>query len=196
MNDIPRSDITPFMEALRLCQRFVGMYANASDAFLDERVVQNRLLLPHSGVDLGLLDKLADKAVTPGSRNPSLPYFQARKARSDYRLRNSPRPIERVGKATQSSLHDAQAKADAVLAMANWQLGQKDAAREMLTKGEPLAPGLLLLPGKVDLGEAGVASAFAQVPLNEAKGLLQSGPTTDANNQNWRRGQKFLSARF
>jgi len=43
-------------------------------------MAQDRLLLPYSGVDLGLVDKLAETAVTFGSGEPSVLYFQACKA--------------------------------------------------------------------------------------------------------------------
>ncbi len=62
--------------------------------YVAERVAQDCLLLPHSGADLALVDKLADAAVTLGSSEASLPYFQVCKAMSNYRLGRFPEAIE------------------------------------------------------------------------------------------------------
>ena len=72
-----------------------------------------------------LVDQLADTAVSLGSREASLPYFQACKAMSDYRLGRLPEAIEWAEKAANGSMVEAQAKAYAISAMAHWQLGQK-----------------------------------------------------------------------
>ena len=67
--------------------------------YIDERVAQDCLLLPHSGVDLELVDKLADMAVARGSGESALPYFQACKAMSQYRLGHFAEAIEWAEKA-------------------------------------------------------------------------------------------------
>ena len=102
---------------------------------------------------------------------------------SDYRLGHFAEAIEWGEKAVKSSTADAQAKAKAyaILAMANWRLGQKDAAQAMLAEGEKLAPGIKPGPDALDLGESWVAWLFARISLDEATALIQSGPTTDSN---------------
>jgi eukaryotic-like serine/threonine-protein kinase len=170
----------------QLCERFVATYSNTTNAYVAERMAGDCLLLPHSGSDLKLVDKLADRAVTVGSDNVyALPYFQACKALSCYRLGRFSEAVEWAGKALKNSLveADAQAKAYAVLAMAHWQLGQKDEARAMLAKGDALAPGISSEPDGRDLGGSWVARLFARISLDEATALIQSGSTT-ANNSN------------
>jgi hypothetical protein len=75
----------------------------------------------------------------------------------------------------------AKAKAYALLAMAQWQLGEKDIARAMLVKGDSLAPGFLSTSDTEDIGESWVAWLFARISLDEAAGLIQSKSTTDNN---------------
>jgi len=162
----------------QICQRFLTNFANPKNPYVAERMAQDCLLLPHSGADLALVDKLADAAVTLGSSEASLPYFQACKAMSNYRLGRFPEAIEWAEKVTKSSLVEAQAKAFAVLALAHWQLGQRDIARAMLAKGDTLAPSIQPARGAEDIGESWVPWVFARVSLDEATALIQSGSTT------------------
>jgi serine/threonine protein kinase len=159
----------------QICQKFLTKFANTTDPFVAARIAQDCLLLPHSGVDLSLLDQLADKAVTLRMYEDAMPYFQACKAMSNYRLGHFPGAIEWGEKATKSSTADAQAKAYAyaVLAMAHWQLGQKDIARAMLAKGDMLAPSILPGRDNEDIGESWVAWLFARISLDEATALIQ-----------------------
>jgi hypothetical protein len=132
-------------------------------------------------VDLQSVDQVADTAVRLGSGNPSMPYFQAAKAMSNYRLGHFSEAIDWAVKAENSSEADAQAKAYAVSAMADWQLGQKDAARAMLAEGNALAPSVSRLQSDEDIGDSWVAWLFARVSLDEAGGLITSGATTNGN---------------
>jgi eukaryotic-like serine/threonine-protein kinase len=163
----------------QLCKRLLTKFANTANPYVAERMAQDCLLLPNSGVDLGVVDKLADTAVTSGRGEAELPYFQACKAMSNYRLGHYPEAIEWGEKAAKSTLADAQAKAYAVLAMAQWQLGQKDTARTMLATGDALAPSIPTAHGTEDLGDLWVAWLMARISLDEASVLIQPGPTLD-----------------
>ena len=157
----------------QVCKRLVSKFADSTNPYVAERIAQDCFLLPNSGADLALMDKLADKAVTAGSGGDDLPYFQACKAMSNYRLGNFSEAIGWGEKAAKSSIGFAQAKAYAVLAMAHWQLRQKDEARAALARGDALASGILPENGAVDLGESWVAWLMARISLDEATKLLQ-----------------------
>jgi len=165
----------------QVCLKITTNFANPSNPYVAERMVQDCLLLPLSGVDLGLIDKWADVAVTLGKGEASLPYFQACKAMSNYRLGRFPEAVEWGEKAAKSSMPYAQAKAYAVLALADWQLGQKDTARAMVATGDTLAPSILPARNPEDLGESWVAWLFARISLDEATALIQSGSTIESN---------------
>ena len=160
----------------RLCKELVARFGNTLNPYIAERVAQDCLVLPNSGVDLALVDKLADTAVTRGGGEAALPYFQAAKAMSDYRLGRFNEAIEWAEKAVKSPTAEAAAKAKAfaVQAMANWQLGKKDAAREMLAKGDTLAPSISREGDAEDLGESWVAWLMARISIDEATRLTQS----------------------
>jgi tetratricopeptide (TPR) repeat protein len=167
----------------RLCQTLITNFVSPMNPYVAERMAQDCLLLPHSGVDLGLVDKLADTAVTVGSGEASLPYFQVCKAMSNYRRGRFSEAIEWGEKAAKSFSAEAQAKAKAcaILAMANWQLGQNDQALAMLAQGDTLAPRILPGGEDNDLGEPWVAWLIARISLDEAAGLIETGSTTDKN---------------
>ena len=174
----------------QLCQTIPTKFANPTNPYVAERMAQDCLLLPHSGVDLGLVEKWADAAVTLGQRESSLPFFQACKAMSNYRLERFPAAVEWGEKATKSSMPYAQAKAYAVLAMADWQLEEKDTAQAMLAKGDLLAPSHQSAKNGEDIGESWVAWLFARISLDEATALVQTQSMIDSNPNHIRENSK------
>jgi tetratricopeptide (TPR) repeat protein len=160
----------------RLCKDLVARFGDTLNPYIAERVVQDCLVSPNSGVDLALVDRLADTAVTRGGGEAALPYFQAAKAMSDYRLGRFNEAIEWAEKAAMSPTAEAPAKAKAfaVQAMANWQLGKMEAAREMLAKVDTLTPSISREGDAGDLGESWVAWLMARISIDEAKSLTQS----------------------
>jgi len=159
----------------QLCKKLVTKFANTVNPYVAERVAQDCLVVPDSGVDLGLVDKLADAAVTLGGGESALPYFQAAKAMSNYRLGHFNEAIQWAEKALKNPRAEAaaRAKADAVLAMANWQLGQKSVALAALASGDQAAPKFSPEQGTKDLGESWIAWLFARISLDEATTLMQ-----------------------
>ncbi|HXU78823.1 MAG TPA: serine/threonine-protein kinase [Methylomirabilota bacterium] len=151
----------------QVCKKIVTQFADTTNPFVAERVAQDCLLLSDSGADLALMDKLANTSITAGSGDAAMPYFQACKAMSNYRLGRFSEAIDWGQKAAKSSMDFAQAKAYAVLAMAHWQLGEKDEARAALGRGEVLA-GNSTESGAEDLGESWVAWLMARISLDEA----------------------------
>jgi len=165
----------------KICNRLVVKFADSTNPYVAERIAQDYLLLPNSGADLTLIDKLADRAVTAGIGTDGLPYFQACKAMSQYRLRNFSEAIAWGEKAAKSSTGFAEAKAYAIVAMAHWQLGEKEEARAALGKGDELAPAISSAGADdLDLGESWVAWLMARISLDEATKLIQG---VDGNSQ-------------
>jgi tetratricopeptide (TPR) repeat protein len=161
----------------QLCLRIPPMFTNTSNPYIAERVAEDCLLLPNSGADLKQVDKLADMAVTCAADEP---YFQACKALSEYRRGQFPEAGHWAEKSLKTSQVFAHAKGCAVLAMAQWQLGQKDVARATLAEGNNLAPGISHTNGTVDLGDSWVAWLFARITLDEAGQLIQPETVVEA----------------
>jgi tetratricopeptide (TPR) repeat protein len=167
-----------------LCRKSLVTFTNTNDPYIDERIAKDCLFFPDSGVDLEFVDKLADKAVSLGSGSPdALPYFQAAKAMSAYRLGRFAESIEWAEKTLKSSIIYPNAHAYAILAMSHWGLGQKDVARVMLDNGDSLTPNILPSHKAVDLGDSWVAWLLARISLDEATALIQPASKTESNPQ-------------
>lgn len=157
----------------QLCRRILPQFANTKNPYIAERISGDCLLLPNSGVDLQAVDNLASKAVTIGKDVPEIGYFEADKALSDYRLGRLPEAVEWAGKSLNSSPAFPRAKGCAVLAMAEWRLGDKAEARTILAEGEGLAPQISAGKEPVDLGDSWLAWLWARISLDEAEALVQ-----------------------
>jgi serine/threonine protein kinase len=149
-----------------VCKTLITKFSDSPDPYVAERMVQDCLLLPDSGADLTVMDKLADKAVTVGVNTDGLPYFQACKAMVLYRSGNFADAVSWTTKAVDCPSDFAKAKAYAVMAMAHWRLRHADEAHAALAKGKALAP-----PAD-DLGESWVAWVMARISLDEASRLI------------------------
>jgi serine/threonine protein kinase/Tfp pilus assembly protein PilF len=165
----------------QLCQRMVSRFGQTADAFVADRVAKDCLLLPSTAVDLRLLDELADTAVKVGQdasryseyHRICMPNFQTCKAWAEYRQGHFAEAIEWVKKALQNAPVNAQAEAYPVLAMAQWQIGEKEAARANLAKAN--ASVARALPERNN--EIGIwfTWIFGHTWLEEATALIDSG---------------------
>jgi hypothetical protein len=68
-----------------LCRKIVSRFADTTDPYIAERMTKDCLLTPNSGADLGTVAALAERSVTLGGDDNSVPYFQAAKALAEYR---------------------------------------------------------------------------------------------------------------
>jgi serine/threonine protein kinase len=165
----------------QLCQKIIANFANTTNVYVADKMAKSCLLLPHSGVDLLVVDKLSDIAVNAGDANEAMPFFQTCKALSQFRLGHFAEAVEWAKKPLKSSQDYAKAHAYAVLAMAYWQLGQKNEARTMLAKGDALAPQIMPANIADDSGDKWLVWLFARISLEEAAVLIPPESTTDNN---------------
>jgi serine/threonine protein kinase len=161
------------VEYEKLCRKILPMFADTSNPYIAERVADDCLLLPDSGVDLQVVDRLASRAATNRSDASALGYFQGCKALSEYRQGKLSEAVVWAEKSLKTDQAFSQAKGYAVLAMAQWQLGQKEKALAMLADGDTLALRISSAQETVDLGDSWVAWLFARILLDEAGQLIQ-----------------------
>jgi hypothetical protein len=169
----------------QLCRRIPAAFAETTNPYIAQRIAESCLLLPNSGADQPLVQQLATRAVTLGSGDGSgIGYFQACKALSEYRQGSFPEAVEWAEKARKSSEVYARAKGCAVLAMAQWRLGLKDAARATLGEGNKLAQDISSNQA-VDLGDGWLNWLVARILLDEATELIADNATlgNDSKNQ-------------
>ena len=168
----------------QLCHRIPTTFAETTNPYIAQRIAEGCLLLPNSGADLQLVDRLATRAVTLGNGDGGgIGYFQACKALSEYRKGSFPGAVEWAEKALKNSEVFARAKGCAVLAMAQWRLGLKDAARATLSEGNKLAQDMSSNQA-VDLGDGWINWLVARILLNEATELIANESTPGAKSNN------------
>jgi hypothetical protein len=167
----------------QLCRRIPTAFAETTNPYIAQRIAEGCVLLPNSGADLQLVDRLATRALSLGNRD-EIGYFQPCKALSEYREGRFLEAAEWAEKALTNSVVFARAKGYAVLALAQWRLEQKDAARATLTEGNKLAPDISSNQA-IDLGDKWIDWLVARVLLDEAAELV-AGRSTSASNSNHR----------
>jgi serine/threonine protein kinase len=157
-------------EAYRtLCDRALSQFGATADPVVAERIARDCLMLPPRAANLARLAKLADIAVSAGPTNDSWPYYAFVKGLAEYRQGHFAGTLEWLRKsAAQEGVPACMAQADATLAMAEYQLGQTNAAREALVQGIKIAETELAKPGRIDWSDG----LIAQFLLREAQGLI------------------------
>ena len=156
----------------QLCRRILATFADTTNAVAADRMAKDCLLLPSSGIDLKLIGRLADTAVTAGKDDWLMPYFEVSKAQSEYRQGHFADAVVWAQKAVyRSDVLYLRAHAFAVLAMAHSRLGEKVTAQEMLAKGNALAPIIYPAENKADAWSGWI---FARISLDEATALIES----------------------
>ena len=162
----------------KLCERALSQFAETADPTVAERIAKDCLMLPPPADSLERLAKMADIAVAAGPTNPSWPYYMFVKGLAEYRQGHFAGALEWLRKvAAQEGVPARTAQADATLAMAEYQLGQTNAAREALAQGIKIAETELAKPGRIDWNDA----LIAQFLLREAQGLITGTPAPAAD---------------
>lgn len=161
-----------------LCNRLLAAHANETDPKCAERVALACILLPDSTVNLELVDKLADTAVTLGVGDlGTLPYFHVCKAVSSYRLRRYADALMWAEKALDKTPAYTGGLVYAILAMSHWQQGDRTGALAMLSKAEGLMPAAAPEPVTGNTEKSWVAWLASRIVLDEAKALIDVAET-------------------
>jgi len=155
----------------KLCKSIPAAFIATTNPYIAWRVALSCLLMPNSSADRLLVHQLATKAVTLPSGNSGIGYFEACKALSEYREGAFGQAVEWAERGRTNSEPFARAEACAVLAMAQLQLGLKDAARDALTEGNRLAPEVSSTRTP-DLGDGWLDWLIARILLVEATDLI------------------------
>jgi tetratricopeptide (TPR) repeat protein len=161
------------------CQRIVARFAETTDAGVADTMAKACLIHPASGVDLGVVAELAEKAVTLGKQSEYLPWFEMCKGLAEYRQDHFAGAADWAQKALASSgqLLERDACAYLVLAMARTKLKQDGAARGALSKARELLDGKIPKLDGGDLGGQWVDVVIANLLLREARALIEDDGT-------------------
>ena len=168
--------------------RILRQFGETKDPLIAEKMATSCLLVPSSEVDLRIISRLADTAVTAGKKNKELPRAQLAKGLAEYRQSQFQSALEWVrralegprGKPAKSFDADFEAQAYAVLAMVQHQLKQTDDARAALAKGAEKAAKLATLDSG-DIGNGWRNWIIVHGLMKEAKALIEGQATSPSN---------------
>jgi hypothetical protein len=150
------------------CERALKQFGATADPAVAERIAKDCLMLPPPAGSLARLAKMADVAVAAGPTDPSWPYYMFVKGLAEYRQGHFGGALEWLRKvAAQEGAPARTAQTYAVMAMAECQLGQTNAARTALAQGTKIVETELSKPGRIDWNDG----LIAQFLLREAQAL-------------------------
>jgi serine/threonine protein kinase len=157
----------------RHCETALKRFADSKDPIIAERIAKDCLIFPPPADELPQLATMADTAIAAGPTNQAWPYFQFVKGLSEYRgghFSSAREWLEKVAGQTEARARTAEA--NATLAMADFRLGNTNAARSALADGIKIAETELRRPDRPDWGD----SIIAKVLLREAHTLVMGTP--------------------
>jgi len=164
-----------------LCDVLLKRFAETTNIFIADQVAKSCLFVPRVDLDLHAVARLADLAVSNGTADRvAMPFFEDCKAISEYRQGHYSEAVEWAKKPLEIPGNYVHGHVYAVLAMAYWQLGDRQEAQAMLAKGEILAPPVMPASIAEDPSNAWLAWLFARIQLDEATALLHGAKSGDA----------------
>ncbi len=172
------------IEAYRkLCPQMVAHYAGTTNASTADVIAKDCLILPSSGANLDSVAALAETAVTIGKGEIPYTFYLCTKALADYRQGKYQEAVAGTSVILKDPFPYTQAEGSAVLAMAQFQLGQTKEAHAALARLEKIVREKLAAPGSSDLGSDWKDWIIAHALLDESRTLIEG---VDSTNLDWR----------
>jgi serine/threonine protein kinase/tetratricopeptide (TPR) repeat protein len=156
-------------------ERILSQFGGTTNPAIAEQMAKDCLMIPPPKASLEQLSKMADASVAAGSGDKLWPYFAFVKGLAEYRLGHFDSALEWLKKVTDHERVPARAaQTYATMAMAEYGLGNTNAAREMLTEGIKIAE-TKLTRGRIDWND----TIIARILLREANGMITGRPAPD-----------------
>jgi tetratricopeptide (TPR) repeat protein len=172
------------IEAYRkLCPEMVAHYAGTTNASTADVIAKDCLILPSSGANLNSVAALAETAVTIGKGEIPYTFYLCTKALADYRQGKYQEAVAGTSVILKDPFPYTQAEGSAVLAMAQFRLGQTNEAHAALARLEKIVQEKLPAPGSLDLGSDWKDWIIAYALLDESRTLIEG---VNSTNSDWR----------
>jgi serine/threonine-protein kinase len=155
------------------CERALKQFGQTSHPAIAERIAKDCLMLTPPVASLPTVANMADTAIAAGPTNSAWPYFQFVKGLAEYRLGHFASGAEWLKKVVPVEGVPARtAQADAVLAMAEFQLGETNSAWAALSEGIKISETKLKHTDRIDWND----QLIAKFLLREAHTLILGTP--------------------
>jgi serine/threonine protein kinase len=172
------------IEAYRkLCPEMVAHYAGTTNASTADVVAKDCLILSSSGADLDSVATFAETAVTFGKGERPYTFYLCTKALADYRQGKYQEAVGGTSAILKDPFPYTQAEGSAVLAMAQFRLGQTNEAHAAFALLEKIVQEKLPAPGSRDLGSDWKDWIIAHALLDESRSLIEG---VNSTNLDWR----------
>ncbi len=160
-------------EYRELCRDFLARFQSSSNVYVADQLAKTCLLVPNAELDSQAMDRLIDHALAHGKGDRSaMPFFQLCKALAQYRLGRFDEAVSWAGKSLSGSNRDSHAHASAVMAMAQWKLGDRVQAQAMLEQGNRMSRESSPTRLSNDASEAWLGWMLARISLDEAELMI------------------------
>jgi serine/threonine protein kinase len=116
-----------------LCAKIVMTFSNTIDPLVADRMAKDCLILPSTGIDLKAVEAMAKVAVRAGPRSWYYSFFVCTEALAQYRLGNYSEAIHWAQAVDNVDYGMAEAEDYAIIAMAEYRLGNTNAAEQALS---------------------------------------------------------------
>ena len=151
------------------CQRALNQFSNTKDPVIAERIAKDCLMFSPPNENLERLGIMADTAAAASPTNTAWPYFEFVKGLAEYRRGRYAEAIDWLGKIElRGAVPARDAEVRATLAMAQYRLGQTNAALSALADGIKTAEKTLNKSDRIDWNDQIIAKAL----LREAHTLV------------------------
>ena len=162
------------------CERALSEFGKTTDPVVAERIAKDCLIVPPPPTNLPTLAAMADTAVAAGPHDQAWPYYAFVKGLAGYRQGDFAGALEWLQKvAPDEGVPTRTVQAYATTAMAEYRLGQTNAARAALAEGTKLAETKLTQPNRIDWND----QLIAQFLLREAQELITGAPARPADSK-------------
>jgi serine/threonine protein kinase len=131
-----------------LCQKILEQFSNTTNVAVADQMAKDCLILESSGADLKTVAAMSGLAVTNGKAYGAYHFFQCCEGLAQYRLGNYQEAAKWAQAAAKTAFPHSQAEAYAVLAMAQYKLGNENLARQTLTSCNNVVESGLAKPGE------------------------------------------------
>jgi serine/threonine protein kinase/tetratricopeptide (TPR) repeat protein len=165
------------------CRQSVARFGTTKDSYTAERIARDCLILPESGVDLEVLQRMTTfAAVTNHNENSR---FQLAKGLAEYRQGHFEGAIASIEQvlATDDNRIDRKVEAYMVLAMTHHHLQQIDEARAAFAKGSEIERDKMPKLESGDLGDRWQDWVITHALMREARELLDGPVEAKAANK-------------
>ena len=171
---VETNDVQAYHE---ICQKIVARFAGTRNRNVADQMAKDCLILPDSGVDLAVVDKMAQTAVESGKGQAGYAFFLCCKAMAEYRLGNLSEAIRWSTNALADPFPYTTAEASAILAMAQFKSHNEEQARKTLAKCETVVKTQLPKPGdsemKINVGQDWKDWIISRQLFSEASSLIE-----------------------